>query len=55
MVSVDGAPKVLSRMLTAGARPPALLRALSGVEAPEPQPLFRVVEGGIIDWEVGTK
>ena len=55
MVSVDGAPKVLSRMLTAGALPPALLRALRGVEAPEPQPLFRVIGRGAAEWEVGTK
>lgn len=35
-----------------GARAPAWLARLKGVRPPEPHPLFRVVPGGVADWEV---
>ena len=36
-------------------RAPDWLKALHGIDPPEPHPLFRVVEGGISDWEVVEK
>ncbi|MFH1185854.1 MAG: pyrimidine dimer DNA glycosylase/endonuclease V [Chloroflexota bacterium] len=35
-------------------RAPRWLRALRGVETPEPHPLFRAIEGGVEEWEVGA-
>ncbi len=36
------------------ARAPAWLEQFRAVELPEPHPSFRVVAGGIADWEVGA-
>ena len=33
------------------ARAPQMFRALRGVTIPEPHPLFRIVHGGVRDWE----
>ena len=31
------------------------LRGLPDLDAPEPHPLFRVIKGGVAEWEVGAK
>jgi hypothetical protein len=36
-------------------RAPDWLKTLRGIDMPEPHPLFRVVDGGISDWEVGAR
>lgn len=33
-------------------RAPSLLEGLEGISAPEPHPLFVIVEGGVAEWEV---